>query len=51
MGKYIKKIIASLFIFVILIWNIDMINANAYVSEVPELNAQGVCLIDGYTGI
>ena len=50
MGKYIKKIIASLFIFVILIWNIDMINANAYVSEVPELNAQGVCLIDGYTG-
>ena len=39
MGKYIKKIIASLFIFVILIWNIDMINANAYVSEVPELNA------------
>ena len=50
MGKYIKKIIASLFIFVILISNIDMINANAYVSEVPELNAQGVCLIDGYTG-
>ena len=50
MGKYIKKIITSLFIFVILIWNIGMINANAYVSEVPELNAQGVCLIDGYTG-
>ena len=50
MGNYTKKIIASLFIFVILISNICIINANAYVSEVPELNAQGVCLIDGYTG-
>ncbi|MCQ2968855.1 MAG: D-alanyl-D-alanine carboxypeptidase [Clostridium sp.] len=50
MGKYTKKIIASLFIFTILISNIGIIHTNAYVSEVPQLNAQGVCLIDGYTG-
>ena len=50
MGKNIKRIVTSLFIFIILISNLYITNVNAYVSEVPALNAQGVYLMDGYTG-
>lgn len=46
-----KAILLTLFCcFMLLFSNSNTIKANAYVSEVPELNAQGVYLMDGYTG-
>lgn len=50
MRKFKANLLTLLCIFMLLFSNLNTIKANAYVSELPELNAQGVYLIDGYTG-